>query len=260
MQTSLSVTYANDEQKSAANTFAAEHSLTCSPYSEAITSLVLNFTADYLELKDREKDLSIHVDFISGNLAHRQQYGGGRGQAIAKAIGLKQGMSPPQILDATAGLGKDAFVLACLGCPVLMLERSSAVAALVIDALQRAEDDSEFSPLLNNGFSVLNIDSIEYMNNTEKKPEVIYLDPMYPDRKKSAAVKKNMQILQALLGKTNDNEALLTAALQCATKRVVVKRPKGAENIEGRKPTMSINSKKTRYDVYVIIQKDKDTV
>ena len=86
----------------------------------------------------------------------------------------------------------------------------------------------------------------------EDKPEVIYLDPMYPERKKSAQVKKNMQILQTLLGKDEDTESLLNRALSTAKKRVVVKRPKGAENIPGIKPDICIESKKTRYDVYVI--------
>src|SRR5688572_20080391 len=79
----------------------------------------------------------IYADFLTGAAAHRRLHGGGRGQPIARAIGLKPGVKPPSVIDATAGLGRDAFVLACLGCEVTLLERSPTVAALLRDALER---------------------------------------------------------------------------------------------------------------------------
>jgi len=254
MHSTICVSYDSKERQSQAESFGSQHDLSCLPYSETDTELILNFTADFLELKDTSNKSSVHVDFISGALNHRRKYGGGRGQAIAKAIGLKQGTTPPIILDATAGLGKDAFVLACLGCPVTMIERSPIIAELVKDALIRAQDNEEMTAVINKGFKIINDNAIHYMNNLSKddKPDVIYLDPMYPERKKSAQVKKNMQILQKLLGHDLNSSDLIEAALSCAKSRVVVKRPKGAELISDRKPTMQIESKKTRYDVYVI--------
>ena len=254
MPSTICVTYDSKERQSQAESFASQHGLASLPCVEARTELILNFTADFLELKDSSNKSSIHVDFTSGSLEHRRKYGGGRGQAIAKAIGLKQGTPPPTILDATAGLGKDAFVLACLGCPVTMIERSPIIAELVKDALIRAEDHEEMTGVFNKGFTLINNNAIEYMKSLpeDDKPDVIYLDPMYPERKKSAQVKKNMQILQKLLGHDLDNSDLIEAALNCAKSRVVVKRPKGAELISARKPTMQIESKKTRYDVYVM--------
>lgn len=260
MTTPLSITYNSDESLQAATDFSKEHQLPCSSHDSNNAILSLNFTNEFTELRDNEKNISIHIDFLSGNLAHRQKFGGGRGQSIAKAIGLKQGTSPPTILDATAGLAKDAYVLACLGCSMTLLERSPIIVELIRDAIQRAEEDEHFKTILENGFKVINQSSIKYLTELENKissdfyPEVIYLDPMYPDKKKSASVKKNMQILQKLLGKDEDTQELLNLALKAAQKRVVVKRPKGAENLTELKPSYTVESKKTRYDIYLIPQ------
>lgn len=257
----LSTTYNSEENQQAAKEFAAKHNLPCSPYTETNSTLSLNFTHEFIELRDNEKDIAIHIDFISGNLAHRQKYGGGRGQSIAKAIGLKQGTPPPRVLDATAGLAKDAYVLACLGCSLTLIERSPIIVELIKDAIYRAEENKHFKEVLEKGFEIINQSSIEYLSELANKssnipdviyPDVIYLDPMYPDKKKSASVKKNMQILQRLLGKDEDTQELLSIALKVAKKRVVVKRSKGAENLTELKPTYTVESKKTRYDVYII--------
>lgn len=267
MITPLSITYNDEVAQQTASDFAKQHSLPCSLHSENNSVLSLNFNPEFIELSDNEKNISIHIDFLSGNLAHRQKFGGGRGQSIAKAIGLKQGVAPPSVLDATAGLAKDAYVLACLGCSVTLLERSPIIVELIKDAIHRAEEDEHFQTIRQNGFKIINQSSIEYLTELDNKetskennheviyPDVIYLDPMYPDKKKSASVKKNMQILQKLLGKDEDTQQLLNIALKVAQKRVVVKRPKGAENLTELKPTYTVESKKTRYDVYIIPQK-----
>ncbi len=297
MKSLLSISYNSDASKSRATEFAKTHGYPCVADTEVTTTLKLHYTDDKVELCDLEKEFCIDIDFIAGNLAHRQQYGGGRGQSIAKAIGLKQGLAPPSVLDATAGLAKDAYVLACLGCRLTLLERSPVIVELINDAIERAKENEHFQKIIDRGFNVIANSSIDYLtelfqkskDNLAKKrlpediypdviypdviypdviypdviypdviypdviyPDVIYLDPMYPDRKKSASVKKNMQILQTLLGKDEDTEELLNIALKVAKKRVVVKRPKGAENLSSIKPTYQVNSKKTRYDVYII--------
>ena len=268
----ISISYCTDDLKEAALNYSRITGYPCVAEKNVITSLNLNYTNDFVELCEREKNISIHIDFISGDLAHRKQFGGGRGQSIAKAIGLKQGSPPPSVLDATAGLAKDAFVLACLGCPMVLVERSPFIAELIRDAIGRAKEDEHFQSILKTGFNIIQDSSISYLNHLYETlidansdeiysevsspdvnyPDVIYLDPMYPDRKKSASVKKNMQILQTLLGKDEDTSELLKAALKVAKKRVVIKRPKGAENISEIKPTYLVESKKTRYDVYII--------
>lgn len=257
MSTPISISYDSEETKQSAIEFATKHSYSYEKSSDVNSALNLNYTSDYVELRDIDKNIAIHIDFLSGDLAHRQQFGGGRGQSIAKAIGLKQGSSPPTVIDATAGLAKDAYVLACLGCPMTLLERSPIVTELIQDAIKRAEDDDHFQSILKTGFYVINESSIDYLTQLLKLPEdnypdVIYLDPMYPDRKKSASVKKNMQLLQKLLGKDEDTQELLDISLKVAKKRVVVKRPKGAPSLSNSKPTYEVSSKKTRYDIYII--------
>lgn len=256
MKALISTSYTSEDTKQAATSFAKKFNYPCQSNTEVNTSLNLNYTNEYVELRDNDKNIAIHIDFLSGNLAHRQQYGGGRGQSIAKAIGLKQGVAPPFVIDATAGLAKDAYVLACLGCPVILLERSAVIAELIEDAIERAKDDEHFQDILKTGFSVIAESSVDYLTQLKNRaddncPDVIYLDPMYPERKKSASVKKNMQILQKLLGHDEDTQELLDIALKTAKKRVVVKRPKGAKNLTNIKPTYLVESKKTRYDVYI---------
>ena len=223
--------------------------------------LHLIFHDDLIELYDNALKTSISIDFTKGTNAHRQQFGGGRGQAIAKAIGLKSGVTP-EVLDVTAGLGGDAFVLATLGCKLTLIERSPIVACLLEDAIARASLNNDFQHILEQGFKLIHADANAYLReansrninpqNIEARPDVIYIDPMYPDRKKSALVKKDMQILQRLHLQDDDPAELLENAMLIANKRVVVKRPVQAEPLNERAISTSIKSKKTRYDVYVI--------
>ena len=213
----------------------------------------LIFFDDLVELYDRQLNTTLSIDFLSGSLAHRHQFGGGRGQAIAKAIGLKSGIVP-SVLDTTAGLAGDAFVLATLGCSVTMIERSALLFMLIEDALERASLNEAFAPIIKQGFTAINSDANEYIKEQlltdNTAPDVIYIDPMYPDRKKSALVKKDMQILQKLHGSDDNAAELLENSLLYAKKRVVVKRPIQAETLSEIKPSTCIKSKKTRYDVY----------
>lgn len=249
----ITISYSDSICKRDAINFAEQHQLSCAALQDVTTPLSLNFTPNYIELLDLENSTSIHVDFLSGPVAHRQQYGGGKGQAIAKAIGLKTAKTIPFVLDATAGLAKDAFVIATLGCPVTMIEQSPIIATLVTDGIDRARHDSNFNKIMETGFILLQQNCVDYLKTRIEPveiPDVIFLDPMYPDRKKSALVKKNMQILQKLLGIDENVEKLLDVSLQYAKNRVVVKRPKGADSISDRIPDTTIESKKTRYDVY----------
>ena len=106
--------------------------------------MALVLTAEHLELRKRDEPKlgGIFVDFVGGAMAHRRKFGGGRGEAVAKAVGIK-GDYLPDVVDATAGLGRDAFVLASVGCRVRMLERNPVVAALLDDGLARGYADAE---------------------------------------------------------------------------------------------------------------------
>lgn len=230
---------------------AAELSLDYLPQEQQAAGLQLVLSDDYLKLCDTALNSCIWVDFLSGPLAHRVRFGGGRGQTLAKAVGIKQGQALPSILDTTAGLARDAYVLAHLGCPLTLLERSPVLYRLIDNAIQRAEGDDNFRRIQQQGFQLYNQDGIHFIETTLERFDVIYLDPMYPHRKKSAQVKKDMQILQELIGSNDDTPALLLAARRKAVKRVVVKRPKGGELLAGLKPVFSLESKATRYDIYL---------
>lgn len=212
---------------------------------------------DTAQLRVGETEISLHVpqlgkpfliDFSAGKYDHRRKFGGGRGQPLAKAVGLKQGHSP-SVTDATAGFGRDAFVLASLGCSVIMLEQNLIMSILLEDALQRASTDSSISDIAAR-MQIHHTDAAVFLNTQPTDAEVIYLDPMYPARDKSALVKKEMQLLHQLVGADSDSATLLAVARQRALKRVVVKRPKGAEFVGGEKPATSIQSKNTRFDIY----------
>lgn len=211
---------------------------------------LLQFNQQVLELVklDEPKLGGIKVDFIEGAVAHRRKFGGGRGQDIAKAIGLKHGFTP-HVLDATAGLGRDAFVLASLGCQLTLMERMPVVAALLEDGLERAKINVEVAAIAEK-MQLIHASSIEHMA-LSTQPDVIYLDPMYPHREKSAQVKKEMRVFQSLVGEDLDADALLAPALALAKYRVVVKRPSYAPPLANKTPSMTIKMKKNRFDVYV---------
>jgi len=230
--------------------------LTHSPDS----NFALVVTEHQLELRklDEPKLGAIFVDFVSGAVAHRRKFGGGKGQAIAKAAGLNKGVVPT-VLDATAGLGRDAFVLASLGCKVQMIERHPVVAAILDDGLSRAMQDPEIGGWVTERLSLIHRSSHDALtalidDSNYQRPDVVYLDPMYPhpeNKKKQALVKKEMRVFQSLVGADADADDLLEPALALATKRVVVKRPDYAPWLNQHKPSMVIETKKNRFDVYV---------
>lgn len=191
----------------------------------------------------------VRVDFVEGAVAHRRLFGGGSGQMIAKAVGVQPGVRP-RVLDATAGLGKDAFVLASLGCEMSLIERQPIIAALLEDGLARGRHDSEVGAIISQ-MRLLTGNSIELIRAwAGEPPQVIYLDPMFPHREKTALVKKEMRLFRPLVGDDMDAPALLQAALALATHRVVVKRPRKAPCIDGPKPSHVLDGKSSRYDIY----------
>ncbi|MBB6522783.1 class I SAM-dependent methyltransferase [Pseudoteredinibacter isoporae] len=222
-----------------------------------------------LQLLDLSNGVSILVDFCHGKANHRRIYGGGTGQMIAKAVGLK-GALRPRVLDATAGLGQDSFVLASLGCEVTMLERSEIVQGLLRDGLFRAHQGGESNPELAEVIArmrLLTCDAREFLLRSLTsdegspdevfgphevlRPHVVYLDPMFPVRKKSAQVKKEMQSFHHIVGSDLDADELLAPARELALARVVVKRPKVAPFLADCEPDHQIMGKSSRYDLYI---------
>jgi 16S rRNA (guanine1516-N2)-methyltransferase len=190
----------------------------------------------------------VTASFLQGKTTHRLKFGGGKGQMIAKAVGVNKGVCP-SVLDATAGLAQDAFVLASLGLQVTLLERSPVVAELIGMALEQAKR-SEIADITAR-MNLLAEDACTWLQRQQEAvADVIYLDPMYPQRDKSALVKKEMRLFHTLVGDTPDDALLLAAALEKARYRVVVKRPRKGDTIAGRQPAHQLLGKSCRYDIY----------
>jgi 16S rRNA (guanine1516-N2)-methyltransferase len=192
----------------------------------------------------------LRVDFVSGAVGHRLRFGGGRGQDLPKAMGLRAGKTP-SIIDATAGLGRDAFLLASLGASVTMIERSAEMHALLQDGMARAlGEGGEFAEIIKR-MTLLHGDAKELLPTLEG--DAILIDPMHPPRKNSALVKKELRQVREIVGTDEDSADLLRVALENAGKRVVLKWPAKADPIEGaRACSHQILGKSTRYDVFMI--------
>lgn len=194
----------------------------------------------------------VRAEFVTGKMGYRREHGGGAGQLVAKAVGLQKTRASLHIVDATAGLGQDAFILASLGCRVTLFERNPVIHALLADGLARAALNVDCAAIIER-MQLLEGSSIDWLERTgSNAADVIYLDPMFPHREKSALVKKEMQVFRTVVGDDDDSSPLLTAALAAARYRVVVKRPRKAPAIDGPEPSTRIEGKSSRYDVYAI--------
>lgn len=213
---------------------------------------ILLLTPKHLSLvKVGEKSLPLVVDFLSGKLTYRRQHASLRNESLARALGLNHRTSP-KIVDATAGLARDSFILASLGFDVILLERSPIIHALVADGIKRGLENPHVEPIMKR-LHLIQTEAISWLKNSEEKPDIIYLDPMFPERQKTALVKKEMRIFHDLVGEDLDSEELLRTALACATKRVMVKRPRLADPINNPvAPSFSMKGSSSRFDVYLI--------
>lgn len=192
----------------------------------------------------------LRVDFVSGAVAHRLRFGGGRGQALAKAMGLRGGKTP-SIVDATAGLGRDSFLLASLGANVTMIERSPIMHALLADGMKRAEEEGvEFAKIIGR-MTLLLGDAKDLL--PELSCEAILIDPMHPPRKNSALVKRELRQVREIVGTDEDAADLVRVAIKSAKNRVVLKWPAKADPIQGIQTcSHQILGKSTRYDVFMM--------
>jgi len=192
----------------------------------------------------------LKFDLAQGEVAQRAIKVSKSNEVVAKAIGCKSHYRP-KVLDATAGMGRDSLIMAMLGCQVVMHERNIAIYHLLNNALARLKQSPDFNTEISNRISLLHHNSINQLD-TNDDIDVIYLDPMFPERKKSALVKKEMRLFKLLAGEDPDADELLLTSLNTKVKRVVVKRPKGAPCLANKKPSHEIVAKKFRYDVYLL--------
>ncbi len=192
---------------------------------------------------------TISVDFDDASLLWRQKQSL-RNESVVRAIGGSKSL-PLRIVDATAGLGQDSFILASAGFTVHMIEASPIVHALLEDGLRRGASSSR--PAVSQACARLQLEQGDSgrVLSSMAEVDIVYLDPMFPERRKAAKVKKNMQVLQQLLEAAPPSEGLLQLARQKARRRVVVKRPRHSEWLEGEKPSMDISGKSSRFDIYL---------
>jgi 16S rRNA (guanine1516-N2)-methyltransferase len=204
-----------------------------------------------LELHGPAGTRPLSVDFLAGPTARRGLRARRRDHPLARAVGRHRPLA--RILDATAGLGRDAFVLAKLGYRVDAVERDPVLHALLADGWRRLQEDPGGAEGVAERLRVHLGDARDWFADA---PEVVYLDPMFPARRKSALVKKEMQWSRILVGGADpdvaDREAceLLAGARQAGARRIVVKRPAGAATLAAD-PDFSVRAGLLRWDVYL---------
>ncbi len=221
--------------------------VTVEPPQEA-GRLALVLTAERLQvqLTGAAAPGAVYADFVTGATARRGREAARADEGLLRAAGARQGQTP-EVIDTTAGLGRDAWLLAAVGCRVTLVERHPAVSALLADALERARADEEAAPIAA-GIELIEAEAIAVLAG--RAADTIIVDPMHPPRRKSAAVRKEMQVFRALVGADGDSDALLPTAIAAARRRVVVKRPRGAVALPGPAPSGSIDGRSTRFDIY----------
>ena len=189
---------------------------------------------------------------LRGDFTHmlpRLRQGRLQQELLVKASRIK-GADAPTAVDCTAGLGEDSLLLAAAGFTVTLFERDEAIAALLADALERAAAEPQLAPIVARMHLVAG-DSIEGLAALSAPPDVVYLDPMFPARTKSAAVKKKFQLLHHLEQPCEEEDSLVAAALAVLPRKVVIKRPAKGALLAGVKPSYSVSGKAVRYDVLV---------
>ena len=214
----------------------------------AHVDLLLVLTPERLELREvGSRAGPVYAEFVAGKAGYRRTQP--RYAPVARAAGVK-GAFRPNVFDATAGLGQDAFTLAMSGCRVQMIERSPTIAALLADGLQRARLHPETTAAAAR-LSLQVGEARAVLSNLFKadRPDTVYLDPMYPETGKKAAKRKEMRLFRRLVGDDLDAGELLVTAQQVATRRVVVKRP--ARGLALDKPDAVIPGKTIRFDLYL---------
>ncbi|WP_367672462.1 class I SAM-dependent methyltransferase [Buchnera aphidicola] len=202
----------------------------------------------HLELKNNLEPKFKNI-YINLNYKKVQFYRNNKNLKIAKAIGIKKNKKLI-VLDATAGLGKDSFIFFSLGCKVFMIERNPVLAALLNDGLERGYKDKKIGNLLKKNIKLIHTSKITTLLLEKIKPDVVYLDPMFPKIKKTSLSKKNIRIIRDLVGNDNDSDILFQKFQSLMIKKIVVKRPRYANHLGNKIPKHIIKTKKHRFDIY----------
>ncbi len=220
---------------------------------EAPADLFLHVRSDGLAIGPPGSRTAVSVDFLGGSAAHRRVSTGGKRQPLARALGLNKGLH--NIIDATAGLGRDAFQLAAIGCTVTAIERCHVLAVMLKHGHARGlhRGSLPIREVLNR-LTFVHADAATFLQNLDnsQRPDAIYLDPMFPTRPASALAKKEMRIVRDLVGDDQDAATLLETARRVAMSRVVVKRHPHSSPL-AIDPIASHGGTRVRYDVFAPI-------
>jgi 16S rRNA (guanine1516-N2)-methyltransferase len=216
---------------------------------EAYGTAVLRETENGLELTDGR--ISIRADFTAE--LQRLKPSNLNRELLVKAARIKGFEGTPTVFDATAGFGEDSLLLAAAGFRVTLCERDPVIAALLKDALRRASGVPELKEIAGR-MRLMEGDSLILLPLLTEAPDVILLDPMFPERRKSALVHKKFQLLQQLEKPCTDEEAekLLRAAMEAGPGKIVIKRPLKGPFLAGVRPGYSLTGKTIRYDCIVL--------
>ncbi len=207
-----------------------------------------------LELRRDERGLALAGDGMElrGDFAHllpRLRQDRLHRELLVRAARVR-GVEAPTAVDATAGLGEDALLLAAAGFEVTLCERDPVIAALLADALARVQEDERLAEVAGR-MQLVEGDAKETLASLDEAPDVVFLDPMFPERRRRASTNKKLQLFQRLERPCEDEEALMAAALAARPRKVVVKRPLKGPYLAGVKPSSSLAGKVVRYDVIV---------
>ena len=235
--------FADENDRPAAEALAKELG-TCVLSKAPTDAVFLLLGKNGLSLTDGK--LEVRGDFRK--LLPRLKTANLRQEMLLKAAKKKPSEETPRAVDATAGLGEDSLILAAAGFRVLLFEKDPIIAALLRDALKRAGEDPELSETVSR-MEVRQEDSISALPCLPFTPDLVLLDPMFPERQKSASVKKKFQLLHYLEAPCSDESGLLDAALASGAHRILIKRPAKGAFLAGQKPSYSLQGKAIRYDV-----------
>lgn len=216
------------------------------PVSIPGTDLILSKDAEGIYLTDGE--LVVRGDFM--HLERRLKQANLQSEMLVKAAKIKNLTRTPVLLDATAGMGEDSLLLAASGFSVKLYEYDPIICALLSDTVERSRKIPELSDAASR-MEVFAENSIDAMKALDYRPDVILLDPMFPESSKSALIKKKFQLLRRLEKPCTNGEELLQAAISARPQKIIIKRPLKGPFLGDVKPSYSLTGKAIRYDCLV---------
>ena len=193
----------------------------------------------------RYEDMFLMGDFVK--MIPRLNPGIIKDELLVKAAKIKGKTTGLTVLDCTAGLGEDSILLAAAGFTVKLYEYNPVIFELLKDAVKRGMDNHKLTNILSR-MELFNLDSVQALSGLDEPPDIVYLDPMFPERSKNALAKKKFQLLQKLESPSGNEEALLNAAIDVHPKKIIIKRPLKGPYLGDIKPNYSLKGKIVRYD------------